>query len=131
MKRILVILLTLALIVVLPGCSKESSKYEPIDGSVKLTDANGKVILDTDLTLQLKSPTAKDAVIKACKENGISYTFKNGMFDNFNGIASTKDAGWILYVDDKVSEVGASDAKLDYWFRVEFKYQNYSETLKY
>ena len=71
--------------------------------------------------------TAADVIVESCQKQKIPYTLKENMFDNFGGIASTKEEGWLLYVNGALAEVGANAIQLEDGFLVEFKYVNYDE----
>ena len=108
----------------LTGCGQPTVLF----GEVIITDANGEKILDSEIYIDKKNATAADAIIQDCSERRIAYTYENGMFDNFDGIASTKEEGWLLYSDKELATVGAGDLLLEDHFCIEFRYVNYEES---
>lgn len=122
MKRIAALLMILILIVGLSAC-----RGNTVSGVVTIKSASGKIILDTDISVPERGATAADAVKAACADVRLSYTYQNGMFDHFDGIASTKEEGWLFYGDGTLAEVGAGSYPLADGFVVEFRYENYNE----
>ena len=57
-----------------------------------------------------------------------AFTYENGMFDNFDGVASTMEDGWLLYSDKELVNVGAGELLLEDNFYIEFRYVNYAES---
>ncbi len=122
MKRIVVLIMTLMLLVCLLGCQGRT-----VSGVVTIKSSTGKIVLDTDISVPERGATAADAVKAACADVRMAYTYQNGMFDNFDGIASTADEGWLFYGDGVLAEVGAGAYPLEDGFTVEFRYENYRE----
>lgn len=115
-----------AIIMLLPalaGCSAPKT----VKAAVKITSATAEVVLEKTVDVTGSNPTAKDAIVEACKAGDVYYTLANGMFDNFNHEASTKTDGWLLYVNDKLADVGAESYTLQEGDKVEFRYVNYDE----
>lgn len=126
-KVISAVLALIFLFAVLCGCSGTKTG-DTIFGTVTITGPAGEVILDSELYVDKDGATAADAIKAACAEVRLSYTYENGMFDNFNGIASGKEDGWLFYSDGVLSEVGAGECPIKDAFEIEFKYVNYAES---
>ena len=107
------------------GCGKTE---DPLFGEVMIIGPDGNKLLDSEIYISKENATAADAVIQACSEMRFAFTYENGMFDNFDGVASTMKDGWILYSDKKLAEVGAGELLLENFFYLEFRYVNYDET---
>lgn len=86
---------------------------------------DGQTLLSTQAEVTGDAPRADDAVIAACKQEKLAYTYTAGMFDSFGGEASTKTDGWLLYHNDELAEVGAKDIAVAEGDSVAFKYENY------
>lgn len=106
------------------GCTKET----PLFGEVIITGPDGEKLLDSEIYVSKHNATAADAIIMACSEMKFAYTYENGMFDNFDGVASTMEDGWLLYSDEEIAETGAGELLLEDYFYIEFKYVNYAES---
>lgn len=128
-KSLSALLVLLTIVVVFAGCSPSDHSSEDVTGvSVHVTIAkDGLDILSAEVTVPGDKPTAADAVIQACKSKDMPYTYKDGMFDHFDGIDSTKTDGWLLYVDGDLSDVGAKDVPLQEDMLIIFSYDNYDE----
>ena len=115
-----VLLPLMAVILILSACSGNAPEI-----SVNVTISSDYTVTDGTVTLKKTSPTAADAIIEACKANNISYKYQNGMFDSFSGIESTKENGWLLYINGSLSQTGAATAAVADGDKVEFRYVNY------
>jgi hypothetical protein len=127
-KRTLSMILVLMAVVSLfafAGCKKEQL---PMFGEVTIYGPEGEKLLDSEIYIAKNNPTAADAIIMACSEMKFAYTYENGMFDNFDGLASTMEDGWLLYSDKEIAEVGAGELLLENFFYIEFRYVNYAES---
>lgn len=118
MKKGLLLVLCFMLLFSAAACQQQDAvSDEPAAISFRLSDA--------DLPA---GATAADLIIAVCQAQGIPYTFNDGMFDNFNGVASTDSAGWLLYVDGELAELGANDIVVESEDTVvEFRYISYQE----
>ena len=127
MKKILSLLLAmLALVLVFVGCSPAEDEPEETGISVHVTIAkDGSEILAADVVVPGDKPSVADAVIKACQQKKMAYTYEDGMFDGFNGIASTQTDGWLLYIDGELAQSGAKDIELAEDMLIIFSYDNY------
>lgn len=127
MKKIIsVFLAVLIFAFAFSGCTGTEEKQ--LFGTVAIVGPDGEMILDTELYVSAENATAADAVKEACSQVRLSYTYENGMFDNFGGIASGEEKGWLFYNDGELSEVGAGGCDIGNAFEIEFKYENYSES---
>lgn len=109
------------------GTDTEKDPHEnDVITSVALVDKTGEAFLDTEVYVG-KGKRASDAVLAACKEAKLTFTYKNGMFDNFEDIASTNDEGWILYIDGDLSDKGADDVTVKNGMDIRFRYEVYDE----
>lgn len=124
-KIISILIMAVLLTLCFSGCTIKS---EPLFGVVLIVGPQGEIILDSEVFVSKRNATAADAIIAGCAEFRIPYTFENGMFDNFEGIASTMDEGWLLYYEGELSDVGASSIELLDNFNIEFRYVNYDES---
>lgn len=123
MKK-LVSLLFIAMFILFSGCATQNQEECQVSGTVKIQSSDQQ-LLDAQIQVKGENPTAADAVKQACQEKKMAFTFRDGMFDNFGGKASTSTDGWLLYSGGKLAEVGAADIKLSEGFQVEFRYENY------
>ena len=125
-KRVLLLLLVLAVALVFAACSSGGNEdAAKVTGTVVITADTE--ILNVEVSVPEDQATADQAFIQACKDNNVTYTYENGMFDNFGGKASTQTDGWLFYTNGELADVGAKDVKLTEGFKVEFKYENYDE----
>ena len=127
MKRItaLVLFMVLCITLCFTGCKKTG---ETINGEVIITGPGGEVLLENEVSIEKNGASAADAVIAACSDKKFAYTYEDGMFDNFAGIASTMEDGWLLYADGVLAETGAKEVLLENSFVIEFRYVNYAES---
>ncbi|MDO5479502.1 MAG: hypothetical protein Q4G23_10120 [Clostridia bacterium] len=127
-KRILTVSLLIIIVLSLftfTGCENSNS---PLLGDVTIIGPDGEKLLDSEIYVTKNNATAADAVIMACSEMKFAYTYENGMFDNFDGLASTMEDGWLFYTDYELSETGAGEYLLEDGFIIEFRYVNYDES---
>ena len=126
-KIISVLLLTVTLLGLFSftGCGK---KQPVLFGEVIIIGPEGEKLLDSEIYVSKKNATAADAVIQSCSEMRFAFTYENGMFDNFDGVASTMEDGWLLYSDKELVNVGAGELLLEDNFYIEFRYVNYAES---
>jgi len=92
--------------------------------NVKITDS---VVLVSGTAWVNEGSSAGDAVKKVCQMLDAEYTVKDGMYDRFNGKASTQTDGWLLYINGEVAQVGADAYKVKANDLLEFRYVNYDE----
>ncbi len=109
------------------GCKK--TEY-PLFGEVIIIGPDGDKLLDSEIYISKNNATAADAIIQSCSEMKFAFTYKNGMFDNFDGVASTMEDGWLLYSDKELVNVGAGELLLEDNFYIEFRYVNYAESFE-
>lgn len=126
-KIISVLLLTVTVLGLFSfaGCGK---KQPVLFGEVIIIGPEGEKLLDSEIYVSKKNATAADAVIQSCSEMRFAFTYENGMFDNFDGVASTMEDGWLLYSDKDLVNVGAGEFLLEDNFYIEFRYVNYAES---
>ena len=126
MKRFISILLATSMVLAaFTGCGK---KQPVLFGEVIIIGPEGEKLLDSEIYVSKKNATAADAVIQSCSEMRFAFTYENGMFDNFDGVASTMEDGWLLYSDKELVNVGAGELLLEDNFYIEFRYVNYAES---
>ena len=113
MKKTVSVLILIIMVVTLFAFAGCSDTQKPICGSVTIIGPDGKIILDAEVTITKKNATAADVVKMECSSMKVPYTCENGMFDNFDGIASTNEEGWLLYSEYKLAEVGAEELLLE------------------
>ncbi len=94
--------------------------------SVKITSPD-TTIIDTTVTVTDNNPTAAKAIMQACQADKIAYTVTDGLFDGFGGLASTKEDGWLFYVNDTLAQTGADATAIQEGDIVEFRYENYTK----
>lgn len=94
---------------------------------VKITDAEQTVLLEEETRVQEDEANAGQAVKNACQSKGFAYQEKDGLYDGFGGVESTKTDGWLFYLNGEQPEVGANDAPVKEGDLVEFRYLNYDE----
>lgn len=127
MKKVILFFLAIVMSLSFVGCTRDEKK-DTIFGTVAIIGPEGEIILDSELYVDKLNATAADAVKEACTQVRLSYTYENGMFDNFNGIASGKEDGWLFYNDGELADVGAGECAISNAFEIEFKYVNYNES---
>ena len=107
------------------GCSKPQVI---LFGEVIIIGPDGEKMLDSEIYVSKQNATAADAVMQSCAEMKFPFTCENGLFDNFGGVASTMEDGWLLYSDKELVNVGAGEFLLEDNFYIEFRYVNYAES---
>ncbi|MCI8553415.1 MAG: DUF4430 domain-containing protein [Clostridiales bacterium] len=128
-----VLLATILLLTGLTACGGDTTPPKedtplPADISVSVKIVGQTAALaDGTAELPADDATAEKAIRQVCDAGQVAYTFQNGMFDHFGGEDSTNTDGWLLYINDVLSDVGASQAKVADQDRVEFRYVNYDE----
>ena len=116
MKKTFVFCILFAALLALAACGAEEAA---VNGSFTVIDADGNELFSAEGSVPEGG--------SACQEAEFPYTYADGMYDNFNGIASTADAGWLLYLDGELAETGADDTALSEGMVVEFRYLSYAE----
>ena len=120
----------LVLIFLLSACDGDPVQ---IQGQVQVIYGD-QVLVDNTVHVY-KGDTVRTAVMIACQERNLPYIYTNGVFDGFGGHASTDTAGWLLYLNGELidlgadNEVGAGDLKLENGFHLLFSYLNYDDAL--
>lgn len=120
------ILSTLLLLFVFAGALAGCSGGKQTTVSVKITSPDATIV-DTTVTVTDDSPTASKAIIQACQADKIAYTVTDGLFDGFGGLTSTKEEGWLFYVNGVLSQTGAETTAVQEGDLVEFRYENYTQ----
>lgn len=110
------------------GCSEKYERKKLVFGTVSIIGPNGEMILDSEIYVKKRGAVASDAVKAACAEVRLAFTYENGMFDNFDGIASGQDEGWLFYESGELASEGAGSYEIGEAFEIEFKYENYAES---
>ncbi len=130
-KIVSVILLFLLIFATFFGCNIKPAEENPIFATVKITDEKNEIILNEECRLPSDS-SAADALEVACRAKKIAYQNKNGLYDNFNGISSEKDEGWLFYYNGKLAEQGLEQTKLarDSENVVEMRFVNFNDAFK-
>lgn len=129
MKRVIMVLsICIISLIAFNGCTSEPVADIPIYATVKITAANQQIILQESCRLP-SDATAADAIEVACRKEKITYQDKNGLYDNFNGISSGKEEGWLFYFNGELAEQGVRKTNLarDEENLVEMRYVNFSE----
>lgn len=123
MKKTLFILLLGILLLACAACAAE----EPaVSGSFTVTDIDGNELFSATGSVP-EGGSAGDLIIALCQADKFAYTYNDGMYDNFNGVASDAEAGWLLYIDGVLAELGANEIALSEGMKVEFRYVSYAE----
>ena len=125
MKKVFMLIIALLMTVMLfTACGEKDS----IKAQVRIISAE-ETLLDTEVEVSGENLMVKDALLKACQDNKMAYTNKDGLFDNFNGIASTLEDGWLFYFNGELPDKGVYDVPLkkDGENLIEMKYVNYAE----
>ncbi len=123
MKKTFVFCILFAALLALAACGAEEAA---VNGSFTVIDADGNELFSAEGSVP-EGGSAGDLIVALCQEAEFPYTYADGMYDNFNGIASTADAGWLLYLDGELAETGADDTALSEGMVVEFRYLSYAE----
>ncbi len=121
-----VFLAVIILVFAFSGCTGQKEKQ--LFGTVAIIGPDGEMILDTELYVNAENATAADAVKEACSQVRLTYTYENGMFDDFGGVASGEEDGWLFYNEGELSDVGAGQCEIKNAFEIEFRYENYNES---
>ena len=125
MKKVLMLIIALLMTAMLfTACGEKDS----IKAQVRIISAE-ETLLDTEVEVSGENLMVKDALLKACQDNKMAYTNKDGLFDNSNGIASTLEDGWLFYFNGELPDKGVYDVPLkkDGENLIEMKYVNYAE----
>ena len=125
-KSIVAICIVFCMAFLISACGKVQNDGEKIPVSVKI-ESTDKVLLEDEVSIATNEANAAQAIIEACQAKKMAYTLNDGMFDNFDGIASTQTDGWILFINGETSDYGAKDTKVSANDMVEFRYVNYDE----
>lgn len=130
-KILLFILLCLLTLSIFSGCNAKPVEDNPIFATVRITDENNVLLLNEECKLPSDS-NAADALLVTCRAKKLAYQNKNGLYDDFNGIPSEKDKGWLFYFNDKLAEQGLEQTKLanDSENVVEMRYVNFEDAFK-
>ena len=121
-KYLITTLLLLAMVSLLASCGGKQTKV-----SVKITSPDTNVLHSDPVVVTDNNPTASKAIIQACKDNKIAYNVKDGMFDGFGGVESSKEDGWLLYINGALAQTGAETTQISEGDVVEFRYENYDK----
>lgn len=124
MKRSLLLLLVV-LALALAACGVDGTG-DQVTASFRLVGAEGEEILAYTEPAPAGS-SAADYILAACQSAKLAYTFSDGYFDNFNGVASGTEKGWLFYVDDAIAQLGAAEIELTEGLRLEFRYTSFAE----
>lgn len=120
---VILILLVSAVLLLTSGCTQtENATATHVQVEIVY---GAETLLSTQTEVAKSEPKADDAVIAACKQEKLPYSYSSGMFDNFGGKASTQTDGWLLYHNGKLADVGAKDISISENDTITFKYENY------
>lgn len=118
-------MLLLMLVTLATSCAGQAAS-----GNARVRISGEKTHLETSVDLTQISGTADKIFIQACQNESLSYTFTNGMFDNFGGEASTQTDGWLFYYNGVLSEKGAQEIHVQEEDLLEFRYVNYDKAFQ-
>lgn len=121
-KCLLTAALVFTMVCLLASCGGKQTKV-----SVKIVSPDTNILYSDPVLVTDNNPTAAKAVIQACKDNKIAYNVKDGMFDGFGGVESTKEDGWLLYLNGTLAQTGAEATQIKEGDAVEFRYENYDK----
>ena len=135
LKKILIATLVMTLVIAaLTACSKDTAAFTKdassktnITFNLKVTDPNGSSIIDAPIKVVGEDANLMEIMEWYLAEKKINFVQDNGMVTTISDLESDASNGWLLYVNDAMSEVGAGDyipAKGD---KVEWKYVDYSK----
>ena len=65
--------------------------------------------------------------MQACQSKKLAYTNDSGLYDNFDGVASTETEGWVFLYNGETVMVGADEQEIKSGDTVEFIYGAYSD----
>ncbi len=127
-KRLLALVTIAALFFALAaGCSQPADNgAEKITVTVKIT-APDKEIINEDIQIDKEGATAGKAIMQACQSKKLAYTNDSGLYDNFDGVASTETEGWVFLYNGETVMVGADEQEIKSGDTVEFIYGAYSD----
>ena len=133
-KTIIALLIMTLVIAALTACSKDAATFTKDDSSktsitfnLKVTNPDGSSIIDAPIKVVGEGANLMEIMEWYLAEKSINFVQDNGMVTTISDLESDASNGWLLYVNDAMSEVGAGDyipAKDD---KVEWKYVDYSK----
>lgn len=131
-------LLSLALLFILSlslltACSDKTLYIDPAAGdkaetikvTVTVVDADGIDLLKKDVKIKSDAPTAAMATAWALKDSGVTYSEKDGFYNDFGGIPSVDTDGWLLYINDELAAEGANTQKIADGDTVSWQYRSF------
>ncbi len=135
MKKIMVTMLILVgVMYTLTACSKEKPTFTKdassdtnITFTFMITDTDGSSIADTSIKVVGDDANLMEIMDWYCKENSINFEHDNGLVSTISDLSSDTSNGWLLYINDEISQYGAADYIPAEGEKVEWKYVNYEE----
>lgn len=82
-----------------------------------------EMILSKTMSVSKIGPKAADIIVRSCEENNISYSLKNGRFDNINGLETNGDMEWNLYCNGEKITTKAEEFEIKDNYHIELKYE--------
>ncbi len=114
------VVLAVIFVILLSACGKQAETT--FDATVLIATEEQVILSETVIT---SKENVEEVLVETCQKNKIPYTLNSNMFDNFGGIPSGKEDGWILFINDEVAQAGAKFIPMENNFKIEFRYVNY------
>ena len=135
LKKSIITILTVAILLVsLTACSNSVPTYtkdEASDSNITfkfaITDTNETSIANTSINVVGEDANLIEIMDWYCAENDINFVHDNGLVSVISDLESDMTDGWLLYVNDEMSMVGAAEYIPADGDNVEWKYVNYAE----
>lgn len=136
MKKAVSILLSMICIVVLvSGCAsnqaatftKDAKSTKSTTFTLVITDTNKKDIVNEKIKVVGEKANLMEIMTWYLGQKNIKFESSNGLVTTIKDLASDKEKGWLVYVGDKMADVGAADLIPADGSTISWKYVNYSE----
>ena len=134
-KLISLFMLSTVMVLSVTACSSEKSAvYTKDEGSstnitfeLKAVDDTEKSMVDASIEVVGEDANLMEIMDWYFEENEINFEQENGLVETIGDLAADAENGWLLYVNDEMSDVGAADYIPADGDVAEWRYVNYAE----
>ncbi len=112
MKKIIAVVLLVVVLLTVSGCSSAFSVEEDgyanttkITFTLIISDDSGEEVFNSEVAYNTGSYAVYIPILEVFKDKNISYSEVDGVYDDFFGIPSIDDNGWVLYINDVEKEI--------------------------
>ena len=120
------ILFALFLLLIVAGCTQETTTQEQISFTAQIYDAENNLVLEKEITT-----TAGENAFDALQENDFPFEYEESTYGIFvtrvSGITPEEGTYVAIYVDDEYASVGLSDLELYNEMDLKFKIEEFPE----